>query len=185
VLRGLPPVIDQRARVLILGSFPSTASLAAQQYYAHPQNLFWRIVGEIIGQPLREMPYLDRITAVQNAGIAIWDIYASCTRAGSLDSAIRDAVLNDLTALQKSAMASQISNKAVEPKTLSSPLLMAIRRVCFNGRMAARRIKDVEAAGFDVIVLPSTSPANAAMRYEEKFARWREALGMTDISSSS
>jgi len=149
-------VFDERARILILGSFPSTASLAAQQYYAHPQNLFWRIVGEVIGQPLRGMTYPERITAVQTAGIGIWDIYASCTREGSLDTAIRDAVLNDLTALQKSAL--------------------AIRRVFFNGRTAARRIKEVEAAGFDVMVLPSTSPANAAMIYEEKLARWREAL---------
>ena len=157
MLRGLPPVFDQRARILILGSFPSTASLAAQQYYAHPQNLFWRIVGEVIGQPLREMAYADRIAAVQAAGIAIWDVFASCSREGSLDSAIRDAVKNDLDGLKKSAL--------------------AIRRICFNGRMAATRIRELEAAGFEVVVLPSTSPANAGMRYEEKLARWREALG--------
>ena len=157
MLRGLPPVIDQRARILILGSFPSTASLAAQQYYAHPQNLFWRIVGEVIGQPLREMAYAERIAAVQAAGIAIWDVFASCSREGSLDSAIRDAVKNDLDGLKKSAL--------------------AIRRICFNGRMAATRIRELEAAGFEVVVLPSTSPANAGMRYEEKLARWREALG--------
>ena len=157
MLRGLPPVIDQRARILILGSFPSTASLAAQQYYAHPQNLFWCLVGEVIGQPLRKITYPERIAAVQDAGIAIWDIYATCTRAGSLDSAIRDAVKNDLAALQKSAPAT--------------------RRICFNGRTAATRIREVEAAGFEVAVLPSTSPANAGMRYEEKLLRWRDALG--------
>ena len=157
MLRGLPPVIDQRARILILGSFPSTASLAAQQYYAHPQNLFWHIVGEVIGQPLREMAYAERIAAVQTAGIAIWDVFASCSREGSLDSAIRDAVKNDLDGLKKSAL--------------------AIRRICFNGRMAATRIREVETAGYEVVVLPSTSPANAGMGYEEKLARWREALG--------
>ena len=155
-LTGLAPVIDPRARVLILGSFPSTASLAAQQYYAHPQNLFWRIVGETVKQPLREMDYPARITAVQAAGIAIWDIYASCARAGSLDSAIRDAVANDLAALQESAP--------------------ALRQICFNGRMAARRIREVETLGFEALVLPSTSPAHAGMRFEEKLARWREAL---------
>ena len=159
-------MIDQRARILILGSFPSTASLAAQQYYAHPQNLFWRIVGEVIGQPLREMAYADRIAAVQTAGIAIWDVFASCSREGSLDSAIRDAVKNDLDGLKKSALAIRRIGGA-----------SALRRVCFNGRMAATRIREVETAGYEVVVLPSTSPANAGMGYEEKLARWREALG--------
>ena len=166
MLRGLPPVIDQRARILILGSFPSTASLAAQQYYAHPQNLFWRIVGEVIEQPLREMSYVARCDSVKDAGIAIWDVFASCSREGSLDSAIRNAVPNDLSVLQKSALATRRGSS-----------IPGLRRICFNGRMAASRIKEVEAAGFDVVVLPSTSPANAGMRYEEKLARWREALG--------
>ena len=156
LLYGLAPVIDARARVLILGSFPSTTSLAAQQYYAHPQNQFWRILGEVIRQPLKEMNYPDRIAAVQDAGIAIWDVFASCERAGSLDTAIRDAVPNPLVALQKSAP--------------------ALRRVCFNGRMAARRIREVEAMGFAALVLPSTSPAHAGMSFDEKLARWRNAL---------
>lgn len=99
-LSGLPPVIDRRARVLILGSFPSAASLAAQQYYAHPRNQFWRMLGAVIGQPLKDMPYAARLAAAQAAGIAIWDIYASCERAGSLDSAIRNSVANDFAALK-------------------------------------------------------------------------------------
>jgi TDG/mug DNA glycosylase family protein len=90
-LTGLPPAVDRRARVLILGSFPSAASLAAGQYYAHPQNQFWRVLGAVIERPLKEMDYSARIAAVQAAGIAIWDVYASCERAGSLDSAIREA----------------------------------------------------------------------------------------------
>ncbi|MCF8199512.1 MAG: DNA-deoxyinosine glycosylase [Sulfuritalea sp.] len=155
-LQGLPPVIGAQARVLILGSFPSTASLAARQYYAHPQNKFWSILGDVLGLPLKEMDYSSRIAAVQTAGIAIWDIYASCERAGSLDAAIRNAVANDLGALKKSAL--------------------AIRRVCFNGRMAARQIREVEALGFEAVILPSTSPANAGMGYEEKLRRWREFL---------
>jgi len=142
--------------VLILGSFPSTASLAAQQYYAHPQNQFWRILGAVLDLPLKEMDYADRIVAVQLAGIAIWDVFASCERAGSLDAAIRDARPNDLALLQKSAS--------------------ALRRICFNGRMAARRIREVEALGFEALVLPSTSPAHAGMSFAEKLARWRAAL---------
>ena len=105
-LFGLPPIADARWRVLILGSFPSAASLAAQQYYAHPQNLFWRIVGEVIAQPLREMDYATRCEAVKGAGIAIWDVFASCTRHGSLDSAIRDAVPNDLSVRKPPAKSS-------------------------------------------------------------------------------
>jgi hypoxanthine-DNA glycosylase len=142
--------------VLILGSFPSTASLAAQQYYAHPQNQFWRIVGAAIGQPLKEMDYPARIAAVQAAGIAIWDVFASCERAGSLDTAIRDAVPNPLAALKESAP--------------------ALRRICFNGGMAARRIREVEALGFEAMVLPSTSPANASWSFERKLQAWRAAL---------
>ncbi len=163
ILTGLPPIIDIHARVLILGSFPSTASLAAQQYYAHPQNQFWRILGEVIGQPLKEMDYAARIAAVQAAGIAIWDVYASCERAGSLDAAIRNAVPNDLGALKKCPQG-------------RTALALAIRRICFNGRTAARRIREVEALGFEAVVLPSTSPAHAGMGFEQKLARWRAAL---------
>jgi hypoxanthine-DNA glycosylase len=142
--------------VLILGSFPSAASLAAQQYYAHPQNQFWRILGAVIGQPLREMDYPARIAAVQAAGIAIWDVFSSCERAGSLDSAIQNAVPNPLAELKESAP--------------------ALRRICFNGRMAAKRIREVAALGFEALVLPSTSPAHAGMSYAEKLARWRDGL---------
>jgi len=156
ILTGLPPIVDPRARVLILGSFPSTASLAARQYYAHPQNQFWRVLGAVIGQPLKEMDYPARIAAVQAAGIAIWDVFASCERAGSLDTAIHDAVPNPLAVLKKSAP--------------------ALRRICFNGRMAARRIREVEALGYEAMVLPSTSPAHAGMSFDEKLARWRAIL---------
>ena len=142
--------------MLVLGSFPSTASLAARQYYAHPQNQFWRILGAVVDQPLKEMDYPARLAAVQAAGIAIWDVFASCERAGSLDSAIREARPNDLGAL-----------RTVAP---------VLRRICFNGRMAAKRIREVEAMGFEVHVLPSTSPAHAGMSFEEKLARWRAAL---------
>ncbi len=149
--------------MLILGSFPSTASLAARQYYAHPQNQFWRILGAAIGRPLKDMDYPARIVAVQAAGIAIWDIYASCERAGSLDSAIRDAVANDLSVLQK----------CPEGRTALAP---ALRRVCFNGRVAAKRIREVEALGYESVVLPSTSPAHAGMAFEDKLAHWLSGL---------
>jgi len=142
--------------VLILGSFPSAASLAAGQYYAHPRNQFWRLLGAALGQPLQDLDYPFRVEAVQAAGIAIWDVFASCSREGSLDASIRDPVANELDALREPA-----------PK---------LRRICFNGRMAARRIREVEALGFAAVILPSTSPAHAGMSFAAKLARWRAAL---------
>ncbi len=162
-LSGLPPLVGPASRVLILGSFPSAASLAAQAYYAHRQNQFWKILGAVLGQPLTAMDYAAKQVAVLAAGIAIWDIYASCERAGSLDSAIRNAVPNPLAALKE----------CPEGRTALAP---ALRRICFNGRMAARRIREVEALGFEAVVLPSTSPAHAGMTFEAKLARWRAAL---------
>ena len=155
-LAGFAPVIDRRSRVLILGSFPSIASLAARQYYAHPQNQFWRVLGAILDRPLKEMPYAARLKAVKSARIAIWDIYATCRREGSLDSAIHAGAENDLAGL-----------RALAP---------ALRRVCFNGRTAAKRLREVESLGYEAVVLPSTSPAHAGMSFEDKLARWRAAL---------
>ncbi|WP_207855856.1 DNA-deoxyinosine glycosylase [Sulfurisoma sediminicola] len=149
-------MVDERAEVLILGSFPSAASLAAGQYYAHRQNQFWRILGEVIGQPLQAMDYAGRQAAVKAAGIAIWDVYASCEREGSLDTAIRDGAPNDFARLNKSAS--------------------ALRRVCFNGGTAGRFARTLAALGFETLILPSTSPANASWSYERKLAAWRDAL---------
>jgi TDG/mug DNA glycosylase family protein len=155
-LRGLPPILDAQARVLILGSFPSPASLAAGQYYAHKQNQFWRILAAVLDQPLVEMEYAAKQAAVKAAGIAIWDVYAECERAGALDSAIRNGVPNDFAALRKSAV--------------------AVRHVCFNGQAAGKFVPELTALGFETLVLPSTSPANASWSFERKLAAWRSAL---------
>ena len=154
-LRGLPAVIDRRARVLILGSFPSPASLAAGQYYAHRQNQFWPILGELIGQPLPAMAYPARIEALGRAGIAVWDVYADCERVGSLDSAIRAGRVNDFT--EVAALAPDLA------------------RVCFNGRTAARLEAQFSAMGYETWVLPSSSPAYT-LPLQSKLAAWREAL---------
>lgn len=155
VLRGLPPIIATTAGTLILGSFPSEASLAAQQYYGHRQNQFWRLLGVLLDVPLAEMDYPDRKTALARAGIAVWDVYACCERAGSLDSAIREAVPNDFGRLKKLA-----------PK---------LRRVCFNGQAAARFAHHIEELGYATAVLPSSSPAYT-LSFEKKLAAWRAAL---------
>jgi hypoxanthine-DNA glycosylase len=155
-LTGLAPAIARGCRVLILGSFPSAASLAARQYYAHPQNRFWPILGEVLGTDLRALPYARRIAAVNRAGIGIWDVYGSCVRQGSLDSAIRDALFNDFDSLKRRAP--------------------GIVRVCMNGATAGRALNHLSALGFETRVLPSTSPANASQSHAFKLARWREAL---------
>ena len=154
-LSGLAPIVDRRARVLILGSFPSAASLAAQQYYGHRQNQFWRILGAVLGLPLADAGYAAKRRAVQAAGIAIWDVYSSCRRQGSLDSAIRAATRNDFDSLRQ--------------------LAPQLQRVCFNGKTAARCAPLLAELGYQTLVLPSTSPA-LTMAFEHKLEAWRQGL---------
>jgi double-stranded uracil-DNA glycosylase len=90
-LAGFPPVIGSASTVLILGSFPGAASLEAGHYYAHPRNLFWPILGELLGQPLSQLGFAERYRIVVERGLAIWDVLSACRRDGSLDSGIRDA----------------------------------------------------------------------------------------------
>ena len=156
-LTGLAPVVSGDARVLVLGSFPSAASLALQQYYAHPQNRFWLIVGTIFGDAdWRALPYAPRIQHALGAGLAIWDIYGSCERSGSLDAAIRNPEYNDFAALLKRAP--------------------GIKRVCFNGATAARAVRHLASFGLETVALPSTSPANASQSLDFKLKLWRAAL---------
>ena len=150
-----PPVLAADARILILGSFPSQASLAARQYYGHRQNQFWRILAAVTGAPLAEMDYAARTQAVQREGIAIWDVYASCLRQGSLDAAIRDAAPNDFRRLKR--------------------LAPRLARVCFNGRKAGSFAPQMAAMGYETVLLPSTSPA-FTLSFEKKCAAWRAAL---------
>ncbi|MEO8155990.1 MAG: DNA-deoxyinosine glycosylase [Rhizobacter sp.] len=157
-LQGLSPVIDTRTRLLVLGSFPSVASLAAGQYYAHPRNHFWRVLGEMWGIDLPSLPYGDRLLEVLKRGLGIWDVYAHCHREGSLDSAIRDAEFNDLAGLKQRA-----------PR---------LRAIAHNGGESARVMRLTGSLGVDVMRLPSTSPANASWSFERKLAAWREAFSL-------
>ena len=161
VLESLPPVLRADARLLILGSFPGAASLRARQYYAHPRNQFWPILGALLGHPLAERPYLERIACLQEHRIGLWDVYASCVRPGSLDSSIRDPVPNDLRMLGERAP--------------------GLRLVVHNGAESARRMPEVRALGIPALRLPSTSPANASLGLEVKLALWREALAEAGV----
>lgn len=156
-LSGLPPAITANCTLLILGSFPSAASLAERQYYAHPQNRFWPIVATCLGLDFTKMSYRARIAAVNAAGIGIWDVYASCERAGSLDSAIRHPEFNDFARARRKAP--------------------SLARVCCNGATAGKALRHLQALGFETVVLPSTSPANASQSFDYKLAQWRAALG--------
>ncbi|AOJ10888.1 DNA-deoxyinosine glycosylase [Burkholderia mayonis] len=154
MLRGFPPVVSPGTHTLILGSFPGEASLAAAQYYAHPRNQFWRLLSVVLGEPdLHALPYEQRLTRVLAHGFGIWDVLAACHREGSLDAAIRNARPNDFAPLWE-----------VAPK---------LRKVCFNGKTAGRFESTIRAAGFDTLVLPSSSPANAMLSFEQKLVFWK------------
>jgi hypoxanthine-DNA glycosylase len=157
MLRGFPPVVAADTHTLILGSFPGEASLAATQYYAHPRNQFWRLLGTVLDESsLHELPYDERLTRVLAHRIGIWDVLDACHREGSLDSAIRNAQPNDFDSLRAHA-----------------PLL---RKVCFNGKTAGRFAPVIGAAGYATLVLPSSSPANAMLSFDQKLRLWRDIL---------
>ena len=153
LLEGLAPVFDANTRLIVLGSFPGVASLQAQQYYGHPRNHFWPILATLWNVDLKSAPYAERLDAARAHGIGIWDVYASCEREGSLDSAIENAKFNDLASLKRRA-----------PK---------LEAIAHNGGESARAMRVTGALGLPVHRLPSTSPANASWRFERKLAAWR------------
>ena len=155
LLEGLPPILDAGVETLILGSFPSPASLAAGQYYAHRQNQFWRIMAAITGEPLPELEYAQRCQRVLAHRLGIWDIYRNCQREGALDAAIREAKPNDFSFL-----------KTDVPR---------LRSICFNGKTAGGFERIVHGMGYSSVVLPSTSPAYT-LPFEQKLERWRAGL---------
>lgn len=158
-VRSFPAVHTGAARVLILGSMPGEASLAAVQYYAHPRNAFWPIMGALFGAG-PELPYVQRLERLCAAGVALWDVIGACQREGSLDSAIaRDSIVaNDFTALFSACP--------------------GIGHVFFNGSAAEaafrRHVKRPPTGQpLRFTRLPSTSPAHAARSFEAKLAAWQ------------
>lgn len=152
-LRGFPPVIDRHVQRLILGSFPSEASLAAGQYYAHPRNQFWRLVGDVLGEPLPSLPYPQRLGCVLTHRLGIWDVLDACDREGSGDAAIRNRKANPFKRLHR--------------------LAPHLRAVAFNGGTAGQYADEFAAGGFSTTILPSSSPAHAGRSYEQKLIIWR------------
>ena len=156
--RCFPPVVDAHTRVLVLGSLPGEASLAAGQYYAHPQNQFWRLASAVLGEDLAALAYADRLERLRARRFGLWDVVAEARREGSLDSHIKAHVGNDLTTL-----------------VTGLPELAAIG---FNGKTAARiGLQQLGGVGdrYSLVHLPSSSPAHTTA-FETKLAQWR-ALG--------
>ncbi len=159
-VRGFPPLADSRARVLVLGSMPGVASLRARQYYGHPRNAFWPIMGDIFGFDAAA-PYPQRVDALRAHRVAVWDVLAACERPGSLDADI------DLRSVEVNDFAGFLAG---HPQ---------LRRLCFNGATAQAMFRrhvlpSLDApVPFDMVRLPSTSPANAGMRLADKRRAWQ------------
>ena len=155
---GFAPIAGRNAQVLVLGSLPSQRSISEHQYYAHPQNAFWRIMGELAGAT---GSYEERCNALIRRRIAVWDVLAASVRPGSMDADIdtASAQVNDFETFFEA-----------HPD---------IGRICFNGRKAAQMFEQFAAdlAGpRELLTLPSTSPAYAAMRFDDKLRHWRAGL---------
>lgn len=170
---GFPSVAGSDARVLALGTLPGPESLRQQQYYAQSRNAFWRIMGKLVGAG-PELPYTRRLEVLVEHRIALWDVCAAAERKGALDAAIRRAsvVPNDFVVFFR-----------------DHP---SIELVCFNGQTAAdlyRRLVvpqlPMEFAAIEQRVLPSTSPAHAALSFERKLERWRVVAEFTDRHSAT
>ncbi len=161
-LQGLPPEIGRASRLVVLGSFPGAASLAAGRYYAHPRNQFWPLLGAIWGLDLVALLYPARLSALRARCVGLWDVHASCRRAGSLDSAIEDAAPNDLASLRRRA-----------------PGLVL---VAHNGGESARAAPRLEALGIATVRLPSSSPAHASWSFERKLDAWRAAFRRAGVA---
>ena len=149
----MPPAGSSDAKLLILGSLPGEASLKAQRYYAHPRNQFWLLLGNAIGEDLAGIPYEERLVRLAARRIALWDVVADASRAGSLDGSIRGATSNQLR-----------QYAATHPD---------LRAIAFNGKTSARigRASLGELNGVELIDLPSSSPAYT-LSFDQKAERW-------------
>ena len=158
VIHTFGPSVSARCRVLILGTMPGVASLAAGQYYAHPRNQFWDVMGALFGTG-RDLPYAQRLARLRTRGVALWDVVAECERPGSLDSDIRHEKPNDIAGLLRD-----------HPR---------IRALIFNGQPAARLFRRHFPALLPQVrwvVMPSTSPAHATRTAAAKQKAWSKLL---------
>lgn len=154
-MQGLAPVSNKKARILVLGSFPGPMSLKKQEYYGHPQNAFWKIMGELVGAT---GSYQSKCRRLKAQGIALWDVLEACERQGALDTKIRNPAPNDLQGFIRGHK--------------------SLKKVCLNGRKAEALYRKHfgEKIALKAIYLPSTSPAHASVKRDHKLKAWREGL---------
>ncbi|WP_262908201.1 DNA-deoxyinosine glycosylase [Epilithonimonas sp. JDS] len=152
-INSFPPIVDSNSRILILGSMPGAKSLQMQQYYAFPQNQFWRIMFQLFDEEFSE-DYETRINLIKKNNIALWDVIESCERKGSSDTEIKDEIDNNIPELIES-----------HPK---------IRTIFCNGQKSYKNLLKILGKDFKIpiVVLPSTSPLHTA-KFEEKLERWK------------
>ena len=156
-ISSFPPIVDSCSKILILGSIPGAKSLEMKQYYAHPQNKFWKIIFDIFNEEFTT-DYGQKIKFLHKKNIALWDVIDGCERKGSLDSGIKNEHANKI------------------PEFIDAhPTLKAI--FC-NGQKSYRNLQKIVGKNFHlpIILLPSTSPAHAAMPYAEKRDLWKKIL---------
>lgn len=157
---GFLPIEPKSAKVLVLGTMPSVESLNQAFYYAHPRNAFWPIIGSMVGRDLQTV--VEKMRALDELGIFLWDVLGSCVREGSLDSAIKNPAANDFSWIFKK-----------HPH---------IKAIVFNGKTAEALFKrhvlgkQILPEEIRFITLPSTSPANARLKLEDKRLLWQEKL---------
>lgn len=155
--QSFAPVVGPVPKVLILGSMPGAASLKKRQYYGHPKNQFWRLLGEASGEDLEGQDYAERLATLKRRGIALWDVLSECSREGSLDADITDEKPNAIAKLLRET---------------------GIKVVFLNGGKAASAFQTFIAEGLSenilVVKLPSSSPAHVSLSFEEKLARWKD-----------
>ena len=160
MIRSFAPVIDQKTRFLILGTMPGEVSLAAGEYYAHRRNIFWKMMSLYFNNGRVWADYAEKISMLLEHGVGLWDNLESCDRVGCLDSHIRNARPNDIGGLLQR--------------------YPGVEKVLFNGQKSYEFFKKYQhlppEKSYDLVALPSTSPANAGISFEEKCRRWAEAL---------
>jgi len=161
-IHSFEPIVGPHAKILILGSMPGEASLAANQYYAHPRNAFWSAIAPLL-KIQADAPYHEKVAALRSSPLALWDVFKSCERIGSLDTKIRtdNFILNDFTSLFSSHE--------------------QIKQVLFNGGTAERYFIRYIAPACNITHLqlsrlPSTSPANARLPLADKCAQWHKTI---------
>ena len=151
---SFPPVVDSAVRVLICGSLPGDRSLAAQQYYAHPQNQFWRLMSAVVDRDLAALAYPERLAALLEAHVGLWDVVATAHRPGSTDAALSGIAPNDIAAL--------------------AATLPDLRAIAFNGGTALKHgLKQLGATRYATVALPSSSPLHT-VGFDRKLPAWVE-----------